>query len=243
MSTVWRVFDECVRAVASGLPTPKTTDDKEFHFQRWVADRIALAGHGDIDTGRNRYPDFPIPGTTEAYEVKGITVGSREKDFDSNSALPSGSHDGRDVFYVFGRYESVGPKTVVRDLVIAHGSLLNAGGGFDAKNTSMRVVGSFGDVLLRDRKMYVAYTPYSLLTNVYDACTLVLPTGWPGRPDDVHAVGAFSRTEHANILVGYEADLRENTLEGKFEPNPQAGRVHGYEAWALSPRELEVGLA
>ena len=235
-SAAWPVFEACASAIAQGSRTDRPRDDKEFHFQRWVQSRISVAGYSAADPGRNSYPDFPIEGMSEGYEVKGITAGSRENDFDCNSALPSGLHDGRHILYVFGRYErpSVGgDRPRVLDLALVHGSLLNAGGGYRADNRSMRVLGSYGDVLLRDRKMYVAYTPYRLLTNVRDRCTLVLPLEWPDLPQGAKRVGSFSRSEHERVLIGYLADLKANTLKGQFEENPNAGRVHEFEAWAL----------
>ncbi len=93
-TTAWDVFATCERAVLAGVPTHRTADDKEFHFQRWVEQRIREAGYEVPTSGRNTYPDFPVTGFTESYEVKGITVGSRENDFDCNSALPSGLHGG-----------------------------------------------------------------------------------------------------------------------------------------------------
>ena len=224
-TSVWDVLRASERAIEAGIPTRRTPDDKEFHFQRWFAARIEDAGFGTVDAGRNTYPDFPIDDINEAYEVKGITQGSRENDFDCNSALPSGEHNGDDVMYAFGRYQKVrdgGENPRVLDIAIVHGALLNAGGDYVAANKSMRVVGSYGDVLLRDRKMYVAYTPFRLLTNMKNHCTLVLPSGWPGVPADAHRIGEFIRTEAEEILVGYEADLRANTLTGR-STNPNAG--------------------
>ena len=166
-TSVWAVFASCEVAILASQPTHRTVDDKEFHFQRWVNERIRRAGFEVPTTGRNTSPDFPVEGIDESYEVKGITVGSRN-DFDCNSALPSGNHRGKAILYVFGRYEgsAVGENPQVLDLVIAHGAFLNAGGGYQADNKSLRVLGSYGDVLLRDRKMYVAYTPYRLLTGL-----------------------------------------------------------------------------
>lgn len=233
-TTAWDVFAGCERAVLAGVPTHRTADDKEFHFQRWVEQRIREAGHEVPMTGRNTYPDFPVTGVDESYEVKGITVGSRENDFDCNSALPSGEHGGSNIFYVFGRYEgsAAGENPNVLDIVIAHGSFLNAGGGYQADNKSLRVLGSYGDILLRDRKMYVSYTPYRLLTGLREHCTLVLPQGWPDRPAAGWVqVGAAERTEHNEVLVAYHADLPANTLTPTFEPNPNAGATHHFEIW------------
>ena len=42
--------------------------------------------------------------TTEGYELKGLAYPGRDANFDSNSQVPSGFHNGRTVYYVFGRY-------------------------------------------------------------------------------------------------------------------------------------------
>lgn len=236
-STAWKIFDASRKAIARGIPTSRIGKDKEFHFQNWVYDRIVEAGYSSPEGGRNTYPDFPIEGTDESYEVKGITVGSREGDFDSNSAMPSGRHDGREVLYVFGRYDSAqlgGDTPRVHDLVIVHGSFLNAGGGFAADNKSLRVLGSYGDILLRDRKMYVPYTPYRLLSNLRGQCTLVLPAAEVAPGNGYAEVGRFSRFEADSVLVGYRADLKANSLVGEFEKNEDANREHKFVAYRSS---------
>lgn len=237
MTTAWKIFDASREAIARGVRTSRIGTDKEFHFQNWVYDRIVEAGYSSPEGGRNSYPDFPIEETDESFEVKGITVGSREGDFDSNSAMPSGRHDGRDVLYVFGRYDNaqVGRENPrVHDMVIVHGSFLNAGGGFAADNKSMRVLGSYGDILLRDRKMYVPYTPYRLLSNLRGHCTLVLQETEAVPGTGYVEMGRFSRFEAASGLVGYRADLKANSLVGEFEDNPNANREHKFVVYRSS---------
>ena len=51
---------------------------------------------------------------TEGYEVKGLAYPGREANFDSNSQVPSGLHNGRTIFYVFGRYPRVRMETHIR---------------------------------------------------------------------------------------------------------------------------------
>lgn len=43
---------------------------------------------------------------TEGYEIKGLAWPGRERDYDSNSQVPTGYHNGRQIFYVFGRYSA-----------------------------------------------------------------------------------------------------------------------------------------
>ncbi len=78
--------------------------DKEFHFQNWVKARLEETGLHFQQGGRNTYPDFSMVEVTEGYEVKGLAYPGRVTDFDSNSQVPTGHHNGRDIYYVFGRY-------------------------------------------------------------------------------------------------------------------------------------------
>ena len=62
---------------------------------------------------------------------------------------PAGEHNGRQVYYVFGRYpaEPDGNRYPVLDLVVCHGSFLNANNTYAHKNRSFRGFGSYGDIL------------------------------------------------------------------------------------------------
>ncbi len=232
-TTVWKVLSECHSAVAGAVPTVRSADDKEFHFQRWVEARIRGAGFLVPETGRNTYPDFPVDGFPEAYEVKGITQGSRERDFDCNSTLPEGTHGGKHVFYLFGRYEGpkAGASPKVLDIAIVHGSFLNAGGGAISANSSFRGLGSYGDVLLRARKMFVARTPYGLLTNLRDSCTLVLPEGWETGGEGFVRVGTFQRREVKEDVVGYSENFLTADLKPITAAHSRGVRTLVFEAW------------
>ena len=155
-STVIRVFAECVRAIRDGVLIRRETRlDKEFHFQNWVSARL-----GDTDLhyesgGRNSYPDFRMVNSPEGYEVKGLAHPGRENDYDCNSQVPSGTHNGRVIFYVFGRYPSEpdGDSYPVMDLALCHGDFLNASHDYVHQNKHIRGFGSYGDIMVRDRKM------------------------------------------------------------------------------------------
>ena len=99
--------------------------------------------------GRNSYPDFRMVRFTEGFEVKGLAYPGRELNFDSNSQAPSGSHNGRTIFYVFGRYPSNPDEDTypVLDLVICHGDFLNADHEYVHKNKSIKGFGSYGDIM------------------------------------------------------------------------------------------------
>jgi hypothetical protein len=87
-------------------------------------------------SGRNTYPDFCLVEYAEGYEIKGLAWPGRERDYDSNSQVPTGYHNGRQIFYVSGRYPADlsvyadrgnGHKQYpVVDLVMCHGDFLNA---------------------------------------------------------------------------------------------------------------------
>jgi hypothetical protein len=72
------------------------------------------------------------------------------------------------VEYAFGRYpaDPDGDTYPVLDLVICHGDFLNADHEYVHKNRSIKGFGSYGDIMIRDRKMYVAPTPFGLVTGV-----------------------------------------------------------------------------
>ena len=107
--------------------------------------------------------------STEGYEVKGLAYPGRELNYDCNSQAPSGEHNGRSIYYVFGRYpaEPDGTNYPVLDLVVCHGDFLNAHHDYVHRNKSVRGFGSYGDLLIRDRKMYVAPTPFGVVEGVW----------------------------------------------------------------------------
>jgi hypothetical protein len=212
----------------------ESKQDKEFHFQNWVKARL-----GELETpfdqgGRNSYPDFRIVPITEGYEVKGLAYPGRDMSFDSNSQVPTGFHNGRSIYYVFGRYpaDPDGDEYPVTDLVLCHGDFLNADHEYVHKNKSVRGFGSYGDILIRDRKMYVVPTPFALARNLAHFFTLVMPAEkHPG--DDFEMIGELVRVETANLVVAYRFDLRTNDLTPDTIPNPNAGREHRFRAWRL----------
>lgn len=142
--------------------------DKEFHFQNWFKTRLEKTRLNFDQGGRNSYPDFRMVKTPEGFEIKGLAYPGRDASFDSNSQVPSGHHNGRTVYYVFGRYPKNpdGNSYPVLDLVLCHGDFLNADHEYRHKNKSVKGFGSYGDLLIRDRKMYVVPTPFRLVDGV-----------------------------------------------------------------------------
>lgn len=234
-STIFKVFTQCAEAIHDGkLIRRASAQDKEFHFQNWIRARLEETGlHHEIG-GRNSYPDFRMVSFTEGYEVKGLAYPGREVTYDCNSQVPSGSHNGRTIFYIFGRYpaEPDGNKYPVLDLVICHGDLLNADHEYVHKNKSVKGFGSYGDIMIRDRKMYVAPTPFGLASGVAHSQTLILPDTFPVT-SDVKQVGTLVRKEADKLVIGYTFDLRHNVLRPKTIPNPSSGTEHVFRAWRL----------
>lgn len=222
MSAVHAVFRQCVLAMRKGaLLTGESARDKEFHFQDWFGSRLREAGIEFTMPGRISYPDFVLPGSKEGFELKGLASPGRTRTFDCNSRMPSGEHEGMEMHYVFGRY----PKDrsirgyPLLDLVICHGSFLNSDHSLVTGNRSRKGFGSYGDVLVRHRKMYVVPTPFSVVEGLESNFTLILP----GRDK---AVKGFA---HVGTLV-------RNELAGPGRAKKaRAGGRRTFEAYALKP--------
>jgi hypothetical protein len=213
----------------------ESRSDKEFHFQNWVKQRLGETGLHFEQGGRNSYPDFRMVELTEGYEIKGLEYPGRVSDFDSNSQVPAGFHNGRTIYYVFGRY----PKNPdsdeypVTDLALCHGDFLNANHEYKHKNKHVRGFGTYGDIMIRDRKMYVVPTPFALVANLAHYFTLVLPAEMQPA-EQFEPIGELVRIEAAELVVAYKFDLRTNELVPERVPNPDAGREHAFRAWRLA---------
>lgn len=147
------------------------------------------------------------------YELKGLAWPGREADYDCNSQVPSGCHNGRTIYYVFGRYTSGANENEypVIDLIICHGDFLNSNHDYIHKNKSFSGFGSYGDLKIRDRKMYIAPTPYGLLTGVDRQVTLILPQDYP-QDSRLQSVGNLTRIEADQQVIGYSFNLNTNQI-------------------------------
>lgn len=241
MSVVGRVFKECVYAIRRGVLIEREgRQDKEFHFQNWFRGRLDDMGDHYDESGRNTYPDFKLVRHSEGYEIKGLAYPGREVDYDCNSQVPRGEHNGRQVFYVFGRYpkQPDGNSYPVLDLVVCHGSFLNADNSYEHKNKSFRSFGSYGDILVRDRKMYVAPTPFALAEGTAHNRTLIVPEH-TAVGDGLRQIATFARREAERIVVAYTFDLRSNELRTDLVPNPHAGREHVFDVYRMEGDSYE----
>ncbi len=235
------VFTHCVRAIQKGVLISRVSStDKEYHFQNWFKARLEEIGEKFEIGSRNSYPDFRMVTTTDGFELKGLAYPGRDANFDSNSQVPAGLHNGRRVYYVFGRYPKKpdGEKYPVLDLVICHGDFLNADHEYVHENKHVKGFGSYGDLLIRDRKMYVVPTPFRLVDGVAHKQTLILPANVnPG--NGLVCVGDLCRREAEELIVGYSFDLQTNELLAKKIANPDAGREHRFVAWRVAGLSLE----
>jgi len=237
------IYAECVHAIENGeLIESVSSKDKEFHFQNWFQKRLEKLRIQYETSGRNTYPDFRIVKTTEGFELKGLAWPGREKNYDCNSQAPTGFHNGRTIYYVFGRYPSNlsdyeeltnGRKQYpIIDLVICHGDFLNADHDYIHKNESVKGFGSYGDIMIRDRKMYVAPTPFAITEGTTGLITLILDDTQEV-DDRFKSVGNLVRIEADKIIVGYEFDLQNNKISSKLIKNSNAGKEHRFRAFRL----------
>ncbi len=205
--------------------------DKEFHLQNWFEDRLATLGLHARSAGRNAFPDFVLDGEQEGYEIKGLATPGRDQNFDANSQMPRPDHDGVRVFYVFGRYPDKVPGDAfpILDLVVCDAALLSTASEYEHRNEAVRGFGSYGDVLLRVRKMYVPPTPYSMRADLAGAATLIVPDDSTAAGDPrLTRVGKIERVEAETAMAGFTVDLRTNTTTTQWVANPDAGRVHRF---------------
>lgn len=236
MSKVSTIFKTCALAIKNGVLIEREgRNDKEFHFQNWFKGRLESLSLNFDSPGRNSYPDFRLVHDAEGFELKGLAYPGREADYDCNSQVPCGEHNGRQVYYVFGRYptDPDGNTYPVLDLVLCHGSFLNADNTYVHKNRSFRGFGSYGDILVRDRKMYVAPTPFALADGTAHRRTLIIPEDHEV-DDDLIEVGTLVRREVDKIVVAYSFDLRTNEIETFHVSNPNAGREHVFKAYRVA---------
>lgn len=242
-SCCFEIYRQCVQAVNEGeLIQAVSERDKEFHFQNWFKSRLEDSAFHFDQGGRNQYPDFKLVNFSEGYEVKGLAWPGRDRSFDANSQIPSGYHNGRQIFYVFGRYPAnlsaykernrETDQYPVVDLVICHGDFLNAGHEYIHKNRSFGGFGTFGDIQVRDRKMFVAPTPFALTEGTTGLATLIVREGVEA-PDCFRRVGILTRIEASHLVVAYSFDLQTTQLFADRIPNPRAGQEHHFIAYRL----------
>ena len=188
----------------ANLLNPSARKTKNFIFKTGFRNASSIWDCFLTVKGEIPIADFSLVEYTEGFEIKGLAWPGRERDYDLNSQVPTGYHNGREIFYVFGRYpadlkpysdQGNGRRQYpVVDLVICHGDFLNADHNYVHKNKSVKGFGTYGDIMIRDRKMYVAPTPFALTEGTTGLMTLILPERM-GTDSRYKEVGRLTRTE------------------------------------------------
>lgn len=237
------IFVTACQAIEAGVAmTPRSANDKEYFPQDWFADRVGSLGLPLHAQGRNSYPDFWVGSDEvpprEGYEIKSLAFSNgrpARKDYDSNSTIPSGNKDGRDVFLVFFLYTGSGAGLrSVHSFTIAHADLINADHAVaDAHvNEGIAGFGSYGDGFIRDRKMYRFPHPFALDSSGIGRCRLILPTEWGLEDGRLRKVGVLERTLSATTLESYSIQLDGRTRPiTQGNPRPDAGLVRRFDVF------------
>ena len=128
----------------------------------------------------------------------------------------------------------------VVDLVICHGDFLNADREYVHQNKRVKGFGTYGDIMIRDRKMYVAPTPFALTERTTGSMTLIVPEDLQA-PNGFHDVGRLLRKESATLVAAYRFDLQTNDIVAEHAPNPNAGKEHRFVAYRSVTQGGETG--
>jgi hypothetical protein len=244
-SVVEKFFLECVRAIESGdMISRASSTDKEFSFQNWFADRLTTLQLNYDNPSRNAYPDFKLVDFPVGFEIKGLGFPGREANYDCNSQVPSGFCNGRKIYYVFGRYpaKTIDKQYPVFDLVMCDGDFLNADHSYVHKNKNIKGFGSYGDIMIRDRKMYVAPTPFALLNGVERQVTLITLDDFTPT-SAIAEVGNFTRKETDKVIQGYSFNMINHELNSLSIDNPNMDTFHSFRVYrAASDSTLTVEL-
>lgn len=107
---------------------------------------------------------------------------------------------------------------------------MNADHDYIHKNKNLKGFGSYGDIMIRDRKMYVAPTPYALITGTDRQTTLITPNDFL-QSEALREFGSFERVESLKLIRGYSFDMINNSLNPTYVSNPNAGRIHRFRAF------------
>lgn len=222
------IFLAAAAAVAKGVAMmPRSANDKEHFPQDWFADRVSGLGLPFAVQGRNRYPDFWV-GTDEiapceGYEIKSLAFAKGKparRDYDSNSTIPAGRKEGRDVFLVFFLYTGAGadPRPV-HSLCIAHADLINMDHEIAAAHVNEGIdgFGSYGDGFIRDRKMYRFPHPYTIDPSGLGRCRLIVPGEWTVSHPGLRRHGNIIRTIAVSALSSYTIHLDGQTPAAKHQ--------------------------
>lgn len=219
---------------------PRSASDKEYFAQDWVTDRLEELGYPYQISGRNTYPDFWVGEGEDAFgvEVKSLAFANNRparSDFDTNSTIPGGEKAGREVYTAFFLYTGSGaePRTI-HSLCFLHGDFLNAERDLVHENKAVHGFGSYGDAFIRDRKMYVFKTPFTIWPDLLGALTLVVPGGHEitATTLSLELVATVDRHWADERVIGYRADLVSNVVKPLTERSLRVGQIARFDVYA-----------
>lgn len=218
---------------------PRSAGDKEYFAQDWLADRMNEIGYTFAISGRNTYPDFWVGEGADRFgvEVKSLAFANgrpARSDFDTNSTIPGGEKQGFAVYTAFFLYTGAGadPRPI-HSLCFLHGDLLNADRAFVHENKAIHGFGSYGDAFIRDRKMYVFKTPFTIFPDLLGEIRLIVPSGQgiAATNPRLEQVGTIERSWAENRVIGYRMDLVANIVTPEVERSPSAGQVVRFDVY------------
>ena len=224
-------------AIRAGRPMrPRSSNDKEYFPQDWFVDRLRSLSLAYEQGGRNSYPDFWVG--PEGYEIKSLSFATGKparRDFDSNSTVPSGMKDGKNIFMVFFLYTGSGAEPrPVHSLVIAHIDLVNADHAIAGKhvNAGISGFGSYGDGHIRNRKMYRFPHPFTLVPSCVGRCRLITPQAWKLSDPRIRLAETVDRRVANAQVRSYTIDLQDQAHPDiSVSPYPDGGQVNRFDVW------------
>ncbi|WP_044198130.1 hypothetical protein [Oscillatoria acuminata] len=80
--------------------------------------------------------------------------------------------------------------------------------------------------------MYIAPTPYGIITGTEQQITLILPDQQEQDPR-LEVVGELVRVEAEQQVIGYSFDLKSNMLTPTKQKNPSSGTVYRFLAYRV----------
>ena len=92
--------------------------------------------------------------------------------------------------------------------------------------------------MIRDRKMYVAPTPFHLIKGLAHQKTLILPSKIKIK-EKLAPIGTLIRKESSQLIIGYSFNLKTNKISPKKIPNPSAGKKHYFQAYRTNPSSFD----
>ena len=169
------------RVDASG----RSVADKEFPAEDWLAGAAERGGLAVAKQGRHAPVDFIVSddGASVAVQAKGLTrrgAAAVRTTLDYNSTLPTPQYQGMPELLLYAEMGSGSDGCVVETTVLADMGLVQQDCGV-AESEPVKGAGSYGDMTMRLRLMYVGAQPAALLgeqgLDVSGRSVLVLRSG------------------------------------------------------------------